>query len=236
MKKSLILLSACFAFTGCLKTVNDIRSEGGDLEEQKQTASQQRAERTREVVVKEVPKAAATARLEEYDEQVRNLNGRMDALENHLAQNSAAAQGEKASVTEMAKYTDKKFSAYEEELKTLEAKLAELTAEVERLKSQPAAASAAPAANAAKSSKTAYDDAEELFSGKKWKEAIVNYQKYRDQNPKGKMYAESTYKIGVCFQELKMKDESKAFFEEVTAKFPSSKEAKKASVRLKQLK
>jgi TolA-binding protein len=234
MKKSLILLSACFAVTGCLKTVNDIRSEdgSGSAEEQKQTASQQRAEKT--VVVKEAPKAAATARFEEYDEQIRNLNGRMDTLENHLTQNSAAAQGEKASVTEMAKYTDQKFSAYEEELKKLDAKIAALSAELEKVKSQPAPA--ASTVTAGKSSKTSYDEAEGLFDAKKWKEAIVSYQKYRDQNPKGKMYADSTYKIGVCFQELKMKDEAKAFFEEVTAKFPKSKEAKKAAFRLKQLK
>jgi TolA-binding protein len=233
MKKSLILLSACFAVTGCLKTVNDIRSEDGSssAEEQKQTASQQRAEKT--VVVKEAPKAAATARFEEYDEQIRNLNGRMDTLENHLTQNSAAAQGEKASVTEMAKYTDQKFSAYEEELKKLDAKIAALSAELEKVKSQPAPA--ASTATAGKS-KTSYDEAEGLFDAKKWKEAIVSYQKYRDQNPKGKMYADSTYKIGVCFQELKMKDEAKAFFEEVTAKFPKGKEAKKAAFRLKQLK
>lgn len=232
MKKNLILLGACLAVTGCLKTVNDIRSEGGasSAEEQKQTAAQQRSEKT--VIVKEAPKAAATARFEEYDEQIRNLNGRMDTLENHLNQNSAAAQGEKASVTEMAKYSDQKFSAYEEELKKLDARITTLAADLEKMRSQPAA----PASSSGKSSKTAYDEAEGLFDGKKWKEAIVSYQKYRDQHPKGKMYADSTYKIGVCFQELKMKDEAKAFFDEVTAKFPKSKEAKKAAFRLKQLK
>jgi TolA-binding protein len=231
MNKSFVLLSAVVLLTGCLKTVNDIKSDGGDIEERKQTPSQQR---TREVIVKEPPKAANTARLEEFDEQIRNINGRMDALENHLTQNAAAAQGEKASVTEMAKYTDKKFTAYEEELKALEAKVAELTAEVEKLKAQPVAAAAPAAATAAAGSKkTPYDEGEELFGAKKWKEAIVAYQKYRDQYPKGKMYADSTYKIGVCFQELKMKDESKAFFEEVTSKFPNSKEAKKAAFRLK---
>lgn len=231
-----ILLSAVIVLSGCLKTVNDIKSDGGDIEERKQTPAQQRSERVKEVVVKEPPKAASVARLEEYDEQIRNINGRMDALENHLSQNTAAAQGEKASVTEMAKFTDQKLSAYEEELKKLEAKVAELSAEVEKLKAQPAATAAAAPATApaaANSKKTSYDEGEELFNAKKWKEAIVSYQKYRDQYPKGKMYADSTYKIGVCFQELKMKDESKAFFEEVTSKFPNSKEAKKAAFRLK---
>lgn len=235
MKKSFILLGSVVLLTGCLKTVNDIKSDGGDIEERKQTPAQQRSEKVKEVVIKEPPKAATAARLEEFDEQFRNINGRMDALENHLSQNTAAAQSEKASVTEMAKYTDKKFSAYEEELKNLEAKVTALTAEVETLKAQAAApkAEAAPAPTAAGGKKTPYDEGEELFGAKKWKEAIVAYQKYRDQYPKGKMYADSTYKIGVCFQELKMKDESKAFFEEVTSKFPNSKEAKKAAFRLK---
>lgn len=234
MKKSFILLGSVVLLTGCLKTVNDIKSDGGDIEERKQTPAQQRSERVKEVVVKEPPKAATTARLEEFDEQIRNVNGRIDSIENQLSQNTAAAQSEKASVTEMAKYTDKKFSAYEEELKNLEAKVAALSAEVETLKAQAAAPKAeTPAATATGGKKTPYDEGEELFSAKKWKEAIVAYQKYRDQYPKGKMYADSTYKIGVCFQELKMKDESKAFFEEVTSKFPNSKEAKKAAFRLK---
>jgi TolA-binding protein len=87
MNKSFVLLSAVVLLTGCLKTVNDIKSDGGDIEERKQTPSQQR---TREVIVKEPPKAANTARLEEFDEQIRNINGRMDALENHLTQNAVA--------------------------------------------------------------------------------------------------------------------------------------------------
>ena len=70
-------------------------------------------------------------------------------------------------------------------------------------------------------------------NSKKWKDAIVVFSKYRDQFPKGKKYADATYKIGVCFQELGMKEEAKPFLEEVVAKFPGTSEAKKASFRLK---
>jgi len=221
-----LLLTALFA-AGCvnLKTRSDLRGQG-DAEPQRQTVRQQR-EQAREYV--EPKPVAAVARAEEYDEQMRALNGRIDAVENHLSQVNAAQAGEKQSVTEMAKYTDKKFLAYEEELKKLEARVAALSEEVARLRAPPAAA-------AAPKGKTSYDEAESLFEAKKWKEAIVNYQKYRDSNPKGKMYADATYKIGVCFQELKMKDEAKAFFDEVISKFPGSKEAKKAAFRSKSLK
>ncbi len=233
----LFLVSSTLILSGCLKTMADLRGENnGDQEQQKQTASQQQREkpREREVVVKEKPAPAnAVSRFEEYDEQMRNINGRMDALENHLTQNSVAAQGEKTSVTEMAKYTDAKFLAFEQELKKLQAQVAELSEELSKQKAAPAAVTTA---SASKTTKTAYDEGEELFSAKKWKEAIVSFQKYRDSYPKGKQYADSTYKIGICFQELKMKDESRAFFEEVIAKFPNSKEAKKAAFRMKTLK
>jgi TolA-binding protein len=43
----------------------------------------------------------------------------------------------------------------------------------------------------------------------------------------------ATYKIGVCFQELGMIEEAKAFYDEVIAKYPKSNEAAKATSRLK---
>lgn len=236
MRKSIALLVLTVLINGCLKTRAELRGENtGEPEMRQQTRVQQQA------AARESRPAPATpaARFEEYDEQMRNLNGRVDSIENHLAQLNAAHQGEKNSVTEMAKYSDQKFQAYEEELKKLRAELAALNEEVQRLKvgGAIAAANAAPVEKTAgKAAKTPYDEGEELFNNKKWKEAIVNYQKYRDNYPKGKLYADATYKIGVCFQELKMKDESRAFFEEVIAKFPGSKEAKKAAFRMKSLK
>jgi TolA-binding protein len=86
------------------------------------------------------------------------------------------------------------------------------------------------------STKSTYETAEANFQKKAWKDAIVEYQKYRDRNPKGRHYSESTYKIGVCFQELGMRDEAKSFYSEVIAKFPKTKSADKAKIRLKQIK
>jgi TolA-binding protein len=135
---------------------------------------------------------------------------------------------------------DKKLQAYEDAIRKLEAQVQTLNDEVTKLKETPPPpeAEAAPAPASSKKGKSSgpYEAGEDHFGAKKWKEAIVSFQKYRDQNPKGKNYADATYKIGVCFQELGMKDEAKSFMEEVTAKFPNSKEAKKAAFRLKNLK
>jgi TolA-binding protein len=208
---------------------------GGEL--QRQTSVQRREEARSSsgsggaVKAEKAPPPAPKG--DDYDEQMRQLNGRVDTVENQMQQQSTHFQAEKESVTKMAQAIDQKFAAYEEEIKKLEAQVAALTALVN---AQDAKSSSASQGTEASKSKNGYEEGEELFSTKKWRQAIVSYQKYRDNNPKGKQYADATYKIGLCFQELKMKDEAKAFFDEVTSKFPGSKEAKKAAFRSKQLK
>lgn len=239
MKKFLVLMMASMFAGGCvaLKTRSEARGQGTEAEPQRQTARAQR-ESAKEYTAKEFkePKAAAvTARTEDYDDQMRQLHGRVDTIENQLNQINAANDAEKKSVTEMAKYADQKFGAYEEELKKMEAKIQGLEQEIAAAKSSKAEPAPSAGASSGKG-KTPYDDGEDQLGAKKWKEAIVSYQKYRDAYPKGKMYADATYKIGVCFQELKMKDEARAFFDEVVSKFPGSKEAKKAAFRMKTLK
>ena len=81
-----------------------------------------------------------------------------------------------------------------------------------------------------------YEVAQGHFASKEWKKAILNYQKYVDEFPKGKEVSDSKYKIGVCFQELGMKDEAMAFYEEVVAHFSKSEAGKKAKLRLSKLK
>jgi TolA-binding protein len=222
------LVCAVVVLSGCLKTRADLRGDGEDPTPQKQTAVQQRAEKA--APAKPPPPVTAAARFEEYDEQMRQLNGRVDVLENSVSQVAAGKQGEAAVQAKEKQALDQRLLAYEEAIKKLEAQVQALSDEVTRLKTPPPAPEAAPAAS---KGRAAYDEGEELFNKKKWKEAIVSYQKYRDNNPKGKMYADCTYKIGMAFHELGMKDESKAFFEEVVSKFPGSKEAKKAQLRMK---
>ena len=230
-----LLLIALTLLVGCLKTRADLAAEEADRSQQKQTVSQQREiardQSNAQDTVKAPPPAA-----DDYDEQMRQLNGRVDNLENQVTQMNANKQADKDSVDKEKAAITQKFTDYETALKKMEAEIAALNDEITRLKNPPPPpvvekAEEAPAAKA----KTANEVGDEQFAAKKWKEAIVSYQKYRDTSPKGRKFAEVTYKIGVCFQELGMKDEAKAFYEEVSAKFPGSKEAKKANQRAKTL-
>ncbi len=234
MKHHKYLLSplVLILLAGCLKTRAEIDAEKTGQNQQRQTVAQQNTNRGDPVVREKAPPAGY--RFEEVDEQMRNLTGRVDSMENQLSQMQAARQGEKDGVGKDRQALEQKFSAYEDALKKMEAQLTALNEEVAKLKAPPP--EPAPVVTAGGKTKSIYDQGEELFNAKKWKEAIVDFQKYRDHTPKGKQYADATYKIGVCFQELGMKDEAKAFFEEVTGKYPGSKEAKKASFRMKNLK
>lgn len=230
MKRFFLFSILASLLTGCLKTRAELEAEKSAATQQQQTVAQQRAvhAQSQQSVPAQQEKAPPSAyRFEEYDEQMRTLNGRLDNLEALISQQTAAKQDD----SKDKQTQELKFQAYEEELKKLSAQITALSEEIQRMKAPPPE----PPAVAAKG-RGPYDQGEEQFSSKKWKEAIVSFQKYRDQNPKGKMQPDATYKIGVCFQELGMKDEARTFLEEVTSKYPNTKEAKKAQLRLKTIK
>lgn len=178
-------------------------------------------------------------------EQMRTLSGRIDSVENQLVQINAAHGAQKEGAGRDRQMLEQKFVAYEEALKKLEVQIQAMSEELKAMRMAQAAAPAKaeknektdkPSKADAKSPSKAYEEGEALFGNKKYREAILAYEKYRGANPKGKFYADSTYKMGVCFQEVGLKDEAKIFFDEVVSKFPGSKEAKKAAVRAKQIK
>ena len=242
MNRYAVILISAAVMVGCLKTRGELAAEEANQTQEHQTVVQQKAQTVAQnssptVVYKEKPAAAAASRVEEVDEQLRTLSGRIDANENAISQIKASKENDKQFGAQSKASEDAKFQAYEDALKKLEAQVQALSDQVTQLKTAPPPqAEVPPPVDKKSKGKVLYDSAEEQFGGKKWKEAIVNYQKYRDQNPKGKLYADATYKIGVCFQEIGMKDEARSFLEEVTAKYPNSKEAKKAAFRLKSLK
>ena len=83
-----------------------------------------------------------------------------------------------------------------------------------------------------KQSENFFEKAEELFKEKQWKEAIVYYEKYRENNKNGDHYKKSTFQIGICFQNLGLLKEAKVFFREIVTSFPNSVEAKEAKKQL----
>lgn len=262
MKRSIGILSlsvASLALSGCLQTRAELRGPGqggSDPELQAQTRAQQAQQQQRQQISQTVastlgdsspakptvqtpPKPLPPAsRFDEIDDQFRQLNGRIEVLESQLAQLSSPNANEKEVLEKKA--LNDKLLAYEEALKKLQDQVHDLQAARMVMQSSDAreAAVGEPKKSGAPGAagNDVYQEGEALFKNKRWKDAIVTFSKYRDQFPKGKNYADATYKIGVCFQELGMKDESKPFLEEVVAKFPKSREATKAAFRLKAIK
>lgn len=225
--QSIVLTTIAFTFmSGCLMTRSDVKEA-----EQRRTVQDQ-------VITLQKTNAESTNRFEEYNSSLRELGGRVERLEAQQEQEFNQREKGKKSQDEAAGETAKTVNLLKEEMIKMQSQLAVLSAQVQTLE---ASAKAAPAAKDAKDDAkddkgTAYDAGEELFGKKDWKKAILSYQKYRESFPKGKRFADATYKIGVCFQELGMKTEAASFYDEVIAKFPASETAKKAKVRIKKVK
>lgn len=206
--------------TGCLATRAELRET--------------EYKRTTQVSAVQERQAQTVARMEDYDQQFRLMNGRLDQVENQITQMNAGHADRVNQDQRQREELDRRFKAYEEALNKLESQVIALNEEVKALQAKAAKKeTAAPAGNSAGGSFAA---AEKAFEQKDWKLAILEYENYRNDNPKGKNYAAATLKIGMAFHELGKKEEAKIFFDEVVAKFPGSKEAKKASQRLKTMK
>ena len=71
------MTAVSFCLVGCLKTRADLKDDAEDQTPQVQTVAQQKAEQ-RANAAKPAPPPPPASRFEEYDEQMRQLNGRMD--------------------------------------------------------------------------------------------------------------------------------------------------------------
>lgn len=212
--KVISLLVLLLGVSGCLRT----RAELGDSRSKEEVQSQQ-------------VQAQKEMKQIEIDDQMRQLNGRIESLENQLVQTQQALQAQTQGQAGEKSIETQKIQLLEQAVEKLDLRLMALSNEIKvYLKSKPK-----KRAKSSSASKGNYARAEDAFKAKKWKEAIVGYEKYRELNPKGRRYASSTYKIGVCFQELKMGDAAKSFYQEVLDKFPKSSDAKKAKYRLSKL-
>lgn len=222
MKLIITAVAASVMLTGCLKTRTDVREN-----EQRQVMQQQ-------VVTLQKTNADASGRVADLEEQMRELNGRVDVVENKLGSSHSGVENALRNSQQQNQDLSGKVAIMQEALTTMEKQIYALNAEVNALRAEKAAAQAEKSAKQAK--RDAFEAAQDFFAKKDWKQSILNYQKYRDENPKGPKFADATYKIGVSFQELGMKDEAKTFYDEVVSKFPKSEEARRAKIRLKGLK
>lgn len=220
---SLFVLTACPTFM--------TRNEVDEMENRKQTQDQVVAtQKGRPTPVAAAPATDLNNRFSEVDSDLRELNGRVEVLENQLGQASNDKEKIKKQNDELQADHNKKVQILQEEVAKLEEMVNQLTAEVASLKSTP------EKNNNNGGKKDLFQQAEEQFEQKNWKKAALTYQKFKEANPKSKKVPESIYKMGVCFQELGMKEEAKTFYEELMANYSAAPEAKKARTRLKSLK
>lgn len=223
MKLMLLVLTPVL-FVGCLQTRSDVRAgeQGKVLQQQVSTLQKTNAD--------------VSNRFEEAIEQMRYLNGRVEVLENQVGQLKQELESTRRNNTEFNQSQSQKISLFQETLAKMESdqqrQLAELAAVKSALQSEPEK----PTASQNQKVKNSFELGEILFAKKEFRQAILEYQKYRERFPKGKSVTAATYKMGVSFQELGLKDDAKAFFEEVISKSPKSDEAKKSKARLQKLK
>ncbi len=247
--KSVSLIVLPLAFSACLQTRSEVgENEQSQVYSRKNSANQKQAEIESQLN----QKGGGTQPVDERDELIRTLNGRVENLENQIA---ATSKEKSATSSQDAQ----KIALLQEALAKMEAQIKNLEAQQIQAKAQQDAAAVAaknvspeeaPVKVVKKNGKdpvvkpgekntggaNSYEIAQGHFANKDWKKAILNYQKYVDEHPKGKEISDSKYKIGVCFQELGMKEEAMAFFEEVVANYGKTDSGKKAKLRLSKLK
>lgn len=216
MKKVGIISVLCvpFVFGGCLTTRTQLRQDEQQTSLEKQVSTLKQS------------KADSEARFQDVDSQFRDMNGRVEVLEAKWTQLQKEKQDELVVDAKSKEDLDMRFKLLQEALEKQEKEIQELNLKVQNQSNRNAPTRVA---------QSPYHEGEKFFSQKKWKEAIVNYQKYREKYPKGKYYFDATYKIGVSFQELNLHSEAKPFYSEVIEKAPNTKLAKKAAYRLKSL-
>jgi TolA-binding protein len=257
MKTVILAILASLLLTGCLLKT---RSELGGTEQsatysQKNADNQAEAQQAKAGVATENPAALP----DERDELIRTLNGRVEVLENTIETLQKDREAEKIQ-------SEQRLTALQEALVKLEKQISgedtteksstdnskaagadddmqssdEIAAKIKADKKADSKADVKTDVKAAekKSDKKLgpYETALELFDSKEWKKAILNFHKYTDESPKGKFVPDAKYKIGVCFQELGMKEEAMAYYEEVVANYQSTDAGKKSKARLSKLK
>lgn len=213
--------------SGCLQT----RSDAG-------AGYQSQVYRKKNIENQNAEAETAAPKVDERDELIRALNGRVESLENQI-QN---LHKEKESSQSAVNPDSQKIALLQDALAKMELQLQKLEGEKEHAPSKKSSdanlnlkkeTTVTPSVSDKK--QNAYATGEELFQKKEWKKAILSFQSFVEESPKNKLVPEAKYKIGVCFQELGLKDEASAFYEEVLAQHPKTESGKKAKIRLASL-
>lgn len=202
-----------------------IRSYNGKIE----TLENQISLLQKDKVAANAATSAETQKLQALQESLTKMDAQIQLLQNENANLKAEIEARKSS--------DEAAGASAAARKQAAGKTAAATKSKEIAKTTSSAKTTTTGAEPKANVKSnPYDVAQEFFAKKEWKKAILSYQKYVDEFPKGKNVPEAKYRIGVCFQELGMKEEAAAFYEEVVAQHPKSDAGKRSKIRLSKLK
>jgi len=219
---SLFFISS-FTVSCALQTRNEANQDQQEKEMQSQFTSLQKRN------------ADVNERISQLEDTVRSLNGKIEVLENN---HSIQIKQNNQIYNEVNAELSKKVLILEEEIKSLRQAMAEAprqsTSDHQNSQTRPKSSDELAAERSTEKDYIQIGDS--YLDKKDWKKAILQYQNYRDKYPKGRRIAEATYKIGVGFQELGLKDDAKSFYDEVIEKYPQSVEAKKSKQRLKSIK
>ena len=161
--------------------------------------------------------ADSSERLQSFEDQLRVLSARLDVLEQTLNQGKTT-QNEQQTMLRT-------------EVTGLAAQMKVMRQALSRLDGKVAAKASRPVKKVKKGN---FAGAEDAFSRKDWKSAILGYQKYLDLNPKGKYKSRALYRTGVCFEELGNIQVARTFYQDAVDSNPKSSYAAKAKKRLAQ--
>lgn len=170
------------------------------------------------------------AQLVSYQEQLRQYAGKVEELEIRLSRSEEGNVKRLGQENAELKAYKESVSALLDEKRKLINKITELEASNQTHAKQLKEAKRSAASHLKKG--------DGFFDDKKWAEAAAEYQSYREKSSskKSEDYAMVTYKIGVCFQELGMKEEARTFYQSVIDKNGKAKAAKYAKYRISNLK
>jgi TolA-binding protein len=206
--------------TGCLQTRSDLNAAKEKKVIQSQVANLQK--QTADVDV----------RFSEINEDLRTLDGKIEELDTKFVRSQNGAQQKNTKSESDLVVLQDKVKVLEEAMMGLDKKFKDLQEDFAEVKS----AKAAVVAEKPVSQDGLLNSADGHFNKKEWKSAIVNYQKYLENYPKGKKAGFVTLKIAESLEGLGKVSDARLFYEEVVSNFPGSQSAKKAESRLKQLK
>lgn len=241
----LLLIASCMSMISCagIKTRKQLKMDGVKIERTSANAEEsstqetivkervvvekqvvtpvQDSQKKEETVVVSTPSNDPVSQKMEVNSELRRLSGELQDIKDTKAIESKTNQ-------EWRLAQEQKLNLMQSKLRIYEQSIAALEEEISHLK--------ALKAKKPKKTKGIFERAQAHMKSKDWKKAILEFENYRKKYPRGRRVSMATYNIGVSFQELGLKEEAKAFFQETLDKYPKTSAFNKAKYRLKQIK